>query len=596
MIHLRDKGIAMIRMLYTLLLVLSTAAGHAQCTDLFFSEYVEGSSNNKALEIYNASGSTIDLTGYRVQLYSNGNTNPTSTFNLSGNLAAGATYVICNSSAAAYIKSLADTTSGVTNFNGNDAIVLLKGNDTLDVIGIVGNDPGSGGWAVGTGSTTDKTLVRSDTVKLGTKDWSIGATQWLVLPKDTIMLKQHTMQPCPPSVAFGLTSDAVNESAGTYSISITLNTPATISYTVDVKLTGGTGDASDIGMFTGAQVTFGPGDVTKTVSINITDDNIQEPAETLIFTLQNPSSGLLIGANATFTLTIAASDVPVVKYNISQITGLDADFKPDSLGAKVVVTGTVIGIDYRANGLEFFIHDGTDGIQVFSPSNTFGYTVNEGDSVQVEGEVSFFNGVTQIAFLDTVFKVGTGAVPAPAVVQDLDENTEAELIRLNYVNLVNPSQWTGSGANGFNCSITDGQKTWTLRIDEQCALYSQPAPQGKFHVIGIGSQFDATSPYDGGYQILPRYVTDIILVTGTDDMEKLQVSVFPNPGRDKFYLFAATAGETQVLVTDITGKTIHRSTFYGAQHTLALENAAPGWYMVELLQNGKYYRTKLLVQ
>ena len=47
----------------------------AASTDLFFSEYVEGSSNNKALEIFNDTGATVDLAagGYAVEMYFNGN-------------------------------------------------------------------------------------------------------------------------------------------------------------------------------------------------------------------------------------------------------------------------------------------------------------------------------------------------------------------------------------------------------------------------------------------------------------------------------------------------------------------------------------------
>ncbi|MFL6170873.1 MAG: hypothetical protein ACJ711_14470, partial [Ornithinibacter sp.] len=50
------------------------AASAAASTDLFFSEYVEGSSNNKALEIYNGTGAAVDLAagGYSVQVFSNG--------------------------------------------------------------------------------------------------------------------------------------------------------------------------------------------------------------------------------------------------------------------------------------------------------------------------------------------------------------------------------------------------------------------------------------------------------------------------------------------------------------------------------------------
>ena len=41
------------------------------CSDLFISEYVEGSGNNKALEIYNPTTTSIALNGYKIERYSN---------------------------------------------------------------------------------------------------------------------------------------------------------------------------------------------------------------------------------------------------------------------------------------------------------------------------------------------------------------------------------------------------------------------------------------------------------------------------------------------------------------------------------------------
>ena len=42
------------------------------CSELFFSEYAEGSYQNKAIEVYNPTNSTIDLSGYRIERFSNG--------------------------------------------------------------------------------------------------------------------------------------------------------------------------------------------------------------------------------------------------------------------------------------------------------------------------------------------------------------------------------------------------------------------------------------------------------------------------------------------------------------------------------------------
>ena len=72
---------------------------------LFFSEYVEGSSNNKALEIYNSTDAAIDLAAdsYVVQMYFNGSTTPGLTISLTGTVAIGDVFVLAQSNANAAI-------------------------------------------------------------------------------------------------------------------------------------------------------------------------------------------------------------------------------------------------------------------------------------------------------------------------------------------------------------------------------------------------------------------------------------------------------------------------------------------------------------
>src|SRR5262245_49711763 len=91
-------------------LVLGASGGAAAPTELFFSEYIEGSSNNKALEIYNGTGATVNLAtgGYDVQMFFNGSATAGLTIGLTGSVAAGDVYVIAQSSAAAAILAQAD--------------------------------------------------------------------------------------------------------------------------------------------------------------------------------------------------------------------------------------------------------------------------------------------------------------------------------------------------------------------------------------------------------------------------------------------------------------------------------------------------------
>ena len=145
-----------------------TAIGRSQPTELFFSEYIEGSSNNKALEIYNGTGSAINLMtgGYNVQMFFNGNPVSTLTINLTGTVASGDVYVLAQSAANATILAQADQTNGSGWFNGDDAVVLRKGTTVLDVIGQIGLDPGSE-WGSGLTSTADNTLRRKCTITTG---------------------------------------------------------------------------------------------------------------------------------------------------------------------------------------------------------------------------------------------------------------------------------------------------------------------------------------------------------------------------------------------------------------------------------------------
>ena len=137
-------------------------------SDLFFSEYVEGTSNNKALEIFNGTGVPVNLAteGYSVQMYFNGNPVSTLTINLTGTVAAGDVFVLAQSSAAAAILAQADQTSSASWFNGDDAVVLRKGTTILDVIGQTGFDPGTE-WGTGVASTADNTLRRKASVEAG---------------------------------------------------------------------------------------------------------------------------------------------------------------------------------------------------------------------------------------------------------------------------------------------------------------------------------------------------------------------------------------------------------------------------------------------
>ena len=151
-----------------LALVLASLSAPATA-NLVISEYVEGSSYNKAVELFNNSTTPLSLDGYTLSLYSNGNTEANNTLDLTGELAANSTYVIVNGNASVELKEKADQLSAVTNFNGDDALVLTQGSTVIDSFGQRGVDPGSF-WSEGGVQTQNKTLRRKETQLNGRTD------------------------------------------------------------------------------------------------------------------------------------------------------------------------------------------------------------------------------------------------------------------------------------------------------------------------------------------------------------------------------------------------------------------------------------------
>ena len=80
--------------LLSILAVSVFSFANAQCTDLFISEYVEGWSNNKAIEIYNPTGSPFDMAGYDLVRFRNQETTPSNSVQLIGTIPPYGSYVV----------------------------------------------------------------------------------------------------------------------------------------------------------------------------------------------------------------------------------------------------------------------------------------------------------------------------------------------------------------------------------------------------------------------------------------------------------------------------------------------------------------------
>lgn len=343
----------------------TTLAPLIPCAELFISEYVEGSSNNKYIEIYNPTSSAVDLGAgnYSLRLYANGASTPTSDVALTGSLPAFGTVVYRNSLATIYGGTT--IVNAALNFNGDDAIALAKNGVNIDIFGRIGDDPGTA-WTLGGNTTVDRTLVRNPTVEAGVSlnptGTGVGAfttlgSEWTQFNQDDISNLGSHVSDCfvPNPVASLAINTATGSEAATTAITLTVTTDVAVTgdQTVQVALSG-TGLTN--GDFTGATfpatITILNGQTSGTLNFNVNDDSAVEGDETATFTIGTPSSGVNIGTPSAVNLLIDDND------NLTSTESVIATVGGEAVSISSLTNGTVTNNGQGTQVWQFRLYDG----------------------------------------------------------------------------------------------------------------------------------------------------------------------------------------------------------------------------------------------
>ena len=328
----------------------------AVASDLFISEYIEGSSNNKAMEIFNGTGDTVYLASYQIAQASNGHgwayyhTFPAGAYILDGDV----WVIVADQISATYF----DTTNAdeilsypsVVHFNGDDARALIKvtATDTtiLDIFGTPDVDPGSG-WDVAgvSNATKNHTLVRKSTVNIPDTSWTDVAgtdsvsAQYLVYPQNTFTyLGSHTMSGNGNymwSTGDNTTSTTVNPvTTNDYYVTVTgANTCQTIdTLTVSVlaapvvalgsdqALCASQSLSLDAGAGMGYSYMWNNGDTTQTISADSTGIGVATGNYSVVVTDTNTCNGydtIALTFMAEPVVTIMGPDTVKLSWNAS---------------------------------------------------------------------------------------------------------------------------------------------------------------------------------------------------------------------------------------------------------------------------------------
>ena len=213
-------------------------------------------------------------------------------------------------------------------------------------------------------------------------------------------------------------------------------------------------------------------------------------------------------------------------YDIATVTTVDVNGEPDSLTVYCKLQGVVFTPDYDGNnGLSFYMQDATGGVNVFNFNDIDNYVVTKGDELRVVGEIAFYNGLTEL-LVDSITVLSSGnSIGSPMVTTVLDEGTDSEFIKIEKVKIVDATLWPAPGFNENLQVVNANLDTMIVRIDKDALIQDTltAAPTGFLNITGVGGQFDGSAPYDGGYQIFPRYTADFETVDPCPAPTGLQV-------------------------------------------------------------------------
>lgn len=280
-----------------------------------------------------------------------------------------------------------------------------------------------------------------------------------------------------------------------------------------------------------------------------------------------------------FVLVFSACVFSQTVSTIASVRGNDATGAPIKVGQVITVSGVVsssnqIGITA--------IDDGTAGMAIFG--NTVSNAVKIGDSIKITATLTNYRGLAEMDYtiagaswskLDSNHAVN----PIIATIAQINNQTwngveelEARLIKIKNVTITQ----TGTFAGNTNYNLTDTTGTTLMRVSTSAtSIIGTSIPTGKIDIVGVVSQFKSAAPYSSGYQVMPRFITDLIYDNGPVILNTISTGNITNnsftvyfstlkKGNAKIKYGLTTNLELDsILVTEDT--TVHKITVNGLQ-------------------------------
>ena len=560
---------------------------------VFFSEYAEGSSFNKYLEIFNGTGDDIDLSLYAISSCSNGCDDESAwdypsniTFETGTIVSSGDVYVI-STGLSADPAILAEADDNFTYLsNGNDAFAIVDASSgmVIDIIGDRGSDPGDGWEVAGVpDATVDHTLVRKSSIETGNSDWESSAgtdasdSEWIVYDNETWdYLGFHSQSVDAPLVAVNSVSPVFITDQTEIEFSAAVTTPSGSVSSVIVKY-GTNGQ-----LLNEAELYQDNGDIWAG-TIPAQQGNI-----VLQMKVYATNSEGVEGQSIMVERIIASSTLSAIAdlYNSQSTNEIVTVRGIVTIGSSLLhPTYTKVYIqDVSGRGLSLFSFESHSGIERGDELEVVGYTHMEG---------------TTFELVDFEYKElsSQNTIPDPLDVTPSGSNSnDYEGTLISFIGTITDMPTI---SNMTNLEI-DGETNvviWnSTGIDVSNFIVGY---RGQF--IGVGSQ------YNGQYQLLVGYQSDIATVVGVDDdilvAERFElIPAYPNPFNPttKISFAIDTPSEIEINVYDVNGKVVHtilKGYYQSGMHGIEWNASefASGMYFVHLVKQGERRMQKVML-
>lgn len=541
-------------------------------SDLIISEYVEGSSNNKALEIYNGTASEVDLSAYSLMKQTNGEGDYKNEVKLTGKLAAGKTYVIVNTQASEELLALGDKVeNSITAFNGNDAIALFKSGTKIDEVGEFDNP--SDEWG------KDVTLRR---ICGKGPNATYDETEWERLDMDDFSgLGSH----CAPD----------NEAPGIDYLVSSQNKPTALEIHFDEIVDQASAEiAANYTISDGITVSAAAfGTDSKTVTLTT---SAMTPNQEYVITINGVEdlSGN-VTENLADTFYFAYKEVADVAA-LLELRDNYVDAQKYRIAGELVIT--------HIQGINIYVQD--KNCETTKGHSFVLYDKNEtaidgkaevGDVVEgATGSLTIYNDLFEMQYLDSACIKLTGEKVEPvatvaAIGDVIGENLyHSALVKFENVSFSETEDATFQASKTYQIEDADNTIDFYTQTDKTADFIGMEIPEGQGTIIGF------VTIYKGNNQISPRSKADIFpKESAVEEGQSVRFAAYPNPTSGILNL-DVDADRCNVRVFGISGMEVMNLKSLGGKTQLDLSKLAKGVYVVEIQTAEGTSRTKVVLK